>query len=609
MLAKEQHGRYNQNREITFTDKCDTIKNKEKKMAGYQIKVNIEGVKPPMWRRLTIPDQITFAELHKMLQTAFGWEDCHLHDFVFQYFDGTVGDMDTTDAEYEEHDLLADDFLKDGWIRYTYDFGDNWCHKIVLEKELPDYAFRYPQVVKYKRNNFEEDSGGIWSDEEQGEYDMDEVNTRLAETCLCMAPDTYKTMKDLEADYENYENFLARMNEYSNVLDEIREWMHVDGEQENYSEMDERMEALENFYQQANIIKLGSGRKAGAKKCQVKHSKRIMEQLLYSVDEAELENYLRYLGQPVPKNHTVVNMARQISNVIRQHPEYLCMLLEAEEIRAYVSCYHGKGSMELPDKGFAAVCALWGLWEIEIEKERLTLSFPMDIAPIVEWMEQETWLDQCIQMRSTWNHIKNLLACYGFADLDELYDAYVSAFGEMDPAEFRRYVYLMGSFSGRIKTGVIPNEITWAALDDSIAVAAIVGQSEYASDLQYAKFSKTQVLNMQSGFGKLYPQWDKVLELLLRMGLHEQDAMELMNQTYEAVMYGAGMETLMAVVCEMLPEDIEGGELLRLRRALENCWCEMGIPMLKGHSRREIAKERGISALEVAVADEDPDFL
>lgn len=46
----------------------------------------------------------------------------------------------------------------------------------MLEKELSDYAFRYPQVLKYKRNNFEEDSGGPWSEEEQGEYNVADVN-------------------------------------------------------------------------------------------------------------------------------------------------------------------------------------------------------------------------------------------------------------------------------------------------------------------------------------------------------------------------------------------------------------------------------------------------
>lgn len=588
-------------------DKLTNTEIGEITMAGYQIKVNMEYVKPPMWRRLAIPDRITFADLHDLLQIVFGWENGHLHIFKFQNFEGAVGDTETFDVEYEERDLLADDFLKDGWIRYVYDFGDDWCHKIVLEKELPDYDFRYPQVLKFRRNNFAEDSGGVWSDEEQGEYDMAEVNAMLEENCLCTVSGECQTMGDLETERVEYEEFLAQMDGYSAMIEEIREWLHIDGEQEEYSEIDERLESLEYFYKQTEIIRLG--RKTIPKKCMVKHSKRIMEQLFYAMDETCLENYLKYLGQPMPKNRTVVNMARQISNIIKSHPEYLCVLLEEEEIKEYLHYYHGNGRMELPDKDFIMVCALWGLMEIEAGNDKLIISFPMDIDPIVEWMEREAGAEQYTQIHSTWNHIRSLLACYGFVDVDSLYDAYVGAFGDMDLMEFRRYVYLMGNFCGRITTGMIPGGTAWAALDDKMAIMAVIGQERYAADLQYAKFSKKQILNMEAGFGKLYPQWNKVLELLCRMERDEQEAIEMMNLLYETVICGAGMDDIMEMIQKVLPKETEGGNLLRLRRALENCWCEMGISVLKGHSRREIAKAKNISALEVAAGYEEDENL
>ena len=82
--------------------------------------------------------------------------------------------------------MCADSYLKAGWIRYTYDFGDDWRHKIVLEKELEDYEKRYPTVVKHKRGNMEEDSGGAWYGEESSEiYDEERVNSLLKENCFC----------------------------------------------------------------------------------------------------------------------------------------------------------------------------------------------------------------------------------------------------------------------------------------------------------------------------------------------------------------------------------------------------------------------------------------
>ena len=56
----------------------------EGKMAGFQVKVVLEGVQPPLWRRILLPDQLSFADLHVILQIVFGWQEEHLHDFSFQ---------------------------------------------------------------------------------------------------------------------------------------------------------------------------------------------------------------------------------------------------------------------------------------------------------------------------------------------------------------------------------------------------------------------------------------------------------------------------------------------------------------------------------------------
>ena len=152
-------------------------------MAGYVIKVTIEQTHPPVWRRLVIPEKILFSDLHEILQTAFGWYDSHLHDFSFPNerlrivqseedlswdFDGIL-----------EKDVLVDDFLQEySWIRYIYDFGDDWEHKIVFEKEDPEYKERFAQVIKYKGDNFAEDSGGVygqsWAEEEGEEIDIED---------------------------------------------------------------------------------------------------------------------------------------------------------------------------------------------------------------------------------------------------------------------------------------------------------------------------------------------------------------------------------------------------------------------------------------------------
>ena len=46
-----------------------------------QLKATLTGIKPAIWRRILVPADYTFFDLHIALQDAFGWFDCHLHQF------------------------------------------------------------------------------------------------------------------------------------------------------------------------------------------------------------------------------------------------------------------------------------------------------------------------------------------------------------------------------------------------------------------------------------------------------------------------------------------------------------------------------------------------
>ena len=47
----------------------------------YQLKVTLLGTMPPIWRRLLVPADLTLAQLHDVLQSVMGWQDCHMHEF------------------------------------------------------------------------------------------------------------------------------------------------------------------------------------------------------------------------------------------------------------------------------------------------------------------------------------------------------------------------------------------------------------------------------------------------------------------------------------------------------------------------------------------------
>ena len=155
-------------------------------MAGYIVKIMIENTHPPVWRRVLVPERITFSDLHEIIQIVFGWENAHLHEFSIPSKYIVIDDDRISRGRYhyaEDQTLIEAFLFKNKWIRYTYDFGDEWRHKIVYEKTEETYDGRNAVLLKYKGDNFPEDSGGVWgyADEEweREAFDGDLVKQRL----------------------------------------------------------------------------------------------------------------------------------------------------------------------------------------------------------------------------------------------------------------------------------------------------------------------------------------------------------------------------------------------------------------------------------------------
>ncbi len=114
---------------------------KERGASMYQIKVSILEIKPLAWRRLLVPENITFSKLHKIIQASFGWLDYHLYDFDFgdtvvffpdpSFGPGELyGEVTELNPRGEKIDSLLRERKK---CFYTYDMGDDWKHEIILE--------------------------------------------------------------------------------------------------------------------------------------------------------------------------------------------------------------------------------------------------------------------------------------------------------------------------------------------------------------------------------------------------------------------------------------------------------------------------------------------
>jgi hypothetical protein len=160
----------------------------------YQFKITLRGIRPPIWRRILVPGNYTFWDLHVAIQDAMAWSDVHLHAFeVANPITGFAEEIGIPDEDFGGANQrtiagwkrkIAQYFNEENTkARYVYDFGDDWVHTVKLEKILPsDKDVNYPQCLAGKRACPPEDCGGIWGYEDLLEIISDPEHEQYEET-------------------------------------------------------------------------------------------------------------------------------------------------------------------------------------------------------------------------------------------------------------------------------------------------------------------------------------------------------------------------------------------------------------------------------------------
>jgi hypothetical protein len=144
-------------------EKGSSKASKPAKGAIFQLKIALEGVKPPIWRRVQVKD-CTLTRLHSIIQTAMGWADDHMWFFQIAGDRYThpemIGDMDWKDGSKAKLSQIVG--LGHKRFEYRYDMGDDWRHSIVSETTLsPDPKGKYPCCIDGARACPPEDCGGV----------------------------------------------------------------------------------------------------------------------------------------------------------------------------------------------------------------------------------------------------------------------------------------------------------------------------------------------------------------------------------------------------------------------------------------------------------------
>ena len=132
-----------------------------------RLKITLDYSKPVITRRIEVRLNSTLYTLHEAIQAVMLFENYHLfrfdvglrgHETSYGMPDPD-GFMEVIDAKHATLNQLID--AKNNKFTYTYDFGDDWRHTILVEAVAPaDPAFTYPRFIDGARRAPPEDVGG-----------------------------------------------------------------------------------------------------------------------------------------------------------------------------------------------------------------------------------------------------------------------------------------------------------------------------------------------------------------------------------------------------------------------------------------------------------------
>ena len=151
------------------------------------LRIELEDIEPLIWRRVAVRTSMNLKAVHRVIQAAMGWLDYHLWEFAAN--GQKYGMLVPNEPEWNERiknaattklsSLLAKGVRE---IGYVYDMGDNWQHRIIVEKLKADEpGLRYPQFLDGERRCPPEDCGGLPGyDEFLGNIGSKKAKTRKA---------------------------------------------------------------------------------------------------------------------------------------------------------------------------------------------------------------------------------------------------------------------------------------------------------------------------------------------------------------------------------------------------------------------------------------------
>lgn len=546
-------------------------------MAGYVFKIMLEHTHSPVWRRVLVPERSTFHDLHRVIQAVFGWENDHLHAFSIPSRRIQIGswEEDWTGYDYdydEDRTLLEQLIFGQKSLRYTYDFGDDWIHKIIFEKVDEAYQGRTPVLLKAKGDNFEEDTGGVWGGDDPGNrhpFEEEKVSARLREM-------HFSGHEDLAAEKDNLESWKTQISggaEPSAMAGKINAWK-------------------------------SSAAEEGGRKIEYRRGSRTNEQLLNDLGMQELKDYCKYLQIPTVPSWGREKLVGELASMMRSHPEYMMYVFfedEWKELNRLRKMADGELRAERRYQGVYVKAMALGVMDVKFpegeEWNRAVLELASDADALFPVMTTGESRRRYRHIRKMSDMLGNMILTYGMIEIHAMYTLFDRIYKEgLDETEFCRFLYWHARFNGLLQTVYSPDGSCFAVLDGLDPAQILQDTEQYAEDLEYKEYTQKELEERSFDMLSCYPELQMLFSCLtFSTQLPEETVGEVLTAVCCDVMSGLTLPEIFEHMSALKPGEQSLKTVCSLWEAVSGAMLVLPMPMLKGRSREEYAALKGLS--------------
>jgi len=175
-----------------------------------QLRVELKGIRPTVWRRILVPENLTLQKLHVTLLNAMGWPGGEVHEYIIARLRYGLPEPEWDDPELHDERRYRLKSLVDTGLRrftYLYDLGAYWEHAVSVEDLVVPRAgmhlFRclagenacppeevgnadgyasFLQILEDpKHQDHQQMAAWVGGSFDSGAFSVEEVNERLAE--------------------------------------------------------------------------------------------------------------------------------------------------------------------------------------------------------------------------------------------------------------------------------------------------------------------------------------------------------------------------------------------------------------------------------------------